>query len=70
MKIQEYISVQEAADKWDVTNRQVQKMCSEGKVNGAIRFGRSWAIPSGTQKPTITRQTKPGSRKKNINKPK
>jgi len=64
MKIQEYISVQEIAGKWDVTDRQVQKMCSEGKINGTIRFGRSWAIPIDAEKPTVTRHTKPGPRKK------
>ena len=64
MKMQDYISVPEAAAKWDVTERQVQKMCSEGKIPDAIRFGRSWAIPLETEKPTITRKTKPGLRKK------
>jgi hypothetical protein len=67
MKMQEYISVPEAAAKWDITERQVQKMCSEGKIPDAIRFGRSWAIPSETEKPTITRRTKPGPRKKTDN---
>ena len=64
MKMQDYISVPEAAVKWDVTERQVQKMCSEGKIPEAIRFGRSWAIPNKTEKPTITRRTKPGPKPK------
>jgi len=67
MKMQDYISVPEAAAKWDVTERQVQKMCSEGKIPDAIRFGRSWAIPCETEKPTITRRTKPGPKKKTDN---
>jgi len=58
------MSVPEAAEKWDVTERQVQKMCSEGKIPDAVRFGRSWAIPRDTAKPTITRRTKPGPKKK------
>jgi hypothetical protein len=64
MKVQDYISVHEAAGKWDVTARQVQKMCSEGKIPGVVRFGRSWAIPCETAKPTVTRQTKPGVKRK------
>jgi len=67
MKMQNFISVHEVADKWDISDRQVQKMCSEGKITGAIRFGRSWAIPSEAQKPTITRCTKPGPKKKTYN---
>ena len=67
MKFQDYISVLEAAANWDVTERQVQKMCSEGKIPDAIRFGRSWAIPIETEKPTITRHTKPGPKPKTKN---
>ena len=64
MKFQDYISVPEVAAKWSVTERQVQKMCSEGRIPDAIRFGRSWAIPAETEKPTITRRTKPGPKPK------
>ena len=67
MKLEDFISVQEAADKWDITVRQVQKICSEGKIPGAIHFGRSWAIPRETEKPTLTRRTKPGPKKKPAN---
>jgi excisionase family DNA binding protein len=64
MKVQDYMSVLEAAEKWNITVRQVQKICSTGKIPDAIRFGRSWAIPKETEKPTITRRTKPGLKKK------
>jgi hypothetical protein len=67
MKVQDYISVHEAAAKWDITVRQVQKICSEGKIPDAIRFGRSWAIPRETEKPTITRRIKPGPKRKTEN---
>jgi len=67
MNFQDFISVQDMADKWDVSVRQVQKMCSTNKIPGAIRFGNAWAIPSGTLKPTITRRTKPGPKKKTEN---
>jgi hypothetical protein len=63
MKFQDYISVQEAAVKWDITERQVQKICNMGKIPDIIRFGRSWAIPRDAEKPTITRRTKPGVKK-------
>ena len=64
MNFQDYISVQDAAAKWDVTVRQVQKMCSTGKIAEVIRFGNAWAIPRDTEKPTITRRTKPGPKPK------
>ena len=64
MKMQDYMSVPEAAEKWDVTERQVQTMCSSGKIPDAVRFGRSWAIPRDTVKPTRTGKLKPGPKPK------
>ena len=46
-----YTTVQDIAKKWDVTPRVVQKMCLDGRIEGAIKFGRSWAIPEETNKP-------------------
>lgn len=41
----ELITVKEAAEKWGVTPRRVQILCSQGKIKGAVRFGRAWMIP-------------------------
>jgi hypothetical protein len=64
MKMDDYITVAEAAEKWDVSLRQVQLICKGGKIPGAIRFANAWAIPKDAPKPTITRKTKPGPKKK------
>lgn len=40
-----YITVKEAAEKWGVTPRRVQVLCSTEKIKGAYRFGKSWMIP-------------------------
>lgn len=40
------ITAREAAEKWGVTVRRVQGLCSEGSIKGAVRFGRAWMIPS------------------------
>lgn len=40
------ITVKEAALKWGVTPRRVQKLCSDGRIKGAVRFGVAWMIPS------------------------
>jgi hypothetical protein len=65
--MQDYISVQKAADKWDITERQVQRICSDGKIPDAIRFGRAWAIPIYTERLTIIRGAKPGRKKRRDN---
>lgn len=51
----EYMTIQEAADKWNITSRRIQVLCSEGRLDGAIKFGRQWAIPASLQKPTDAR---------------
>ena len=47
----EYMSVKETAEKWNISERRIQKLCSENRIKGAIRFSRVWAIPQNTQKP-------------------
>lgn len=59
-----YISVQDAAKKWDVSVRQVQRMCKGDMIEGVIHFGKSWAIPENANKPTRTGEFKPGRKPK------
>ena len=47
----DYMSVQDAAIKWNISERRIQKLCEEKRINGVIRFGRSWAIPKNAEKP-------------------
>lgn len=42
----EYITVKEAAEKWGVSARRVQFLCTNDRIKGVIRFGRAWKIPS------------------------
>lgn len=56
VKVMEYISVREAAEKWHITLRQVQNLCKENRIPGAARFGRSWAIPPDAEKPADGRR--------------
>ena len=51
----EYMSVREAYEKWDISERWVQKLCEENRIDGVNRFGRSWAIPKDTKKPADAR---------------
>lgn len=57
-----YISVREASYKWDVSERRVNQYCTSGRIPGLERFGRSWAIPEDTEKPTDPRKESDGKR--------
>lgn len=41
----EYISIKEAAEKWDISVRRVQTICNEGMIQDVIKFCHAWAIP-------------------------
>jgi Fic family protein len=58
-----YISVREASEKWKISDRRIRVLCSEGRIEGAVKVGRSWSIPSRTVKPADGRE---GKRKKYI----
>ena len=46
-----YISVKQAAENWGISDRRVRTLCSEGKISGVIREGRSYRIPEEVEKP-------------------
>ena len=46
-----YISVEEAAQNWQLSERSVRNYCSQGRVEGALLEGKTWKIPSTAEKP-------------------
>ena len=46
-----YMSVNQAAEKWGISDRRVRTLCSEGRIPGVIREGRGWKIPEDAEKP-------------------
>ena len=51
----DYISTKEASEKWGISERRIQKLCEENRIDGAIRFSRVWAIPKDAEKPVDAR---------------
>ncbi len=54
----EYISALEASEKWGVSLRQVQRLLAAGRILQAKKYGKSWMIPSGAEKPVDPRREK------------
>lgn len=48
----EYISVSEAAKRWNVSERSVRNYCAQGKIPNAFITGKTWNIPETAQKPS------------------
>lgn len=56
----EYISCAEAATKWGISERRVQKLCEGKRIPGAMKFSRIWLIPKDAEKPVDRRYKKRG----------
>ena len=52
----DYITVKEAAERWQVSERRVQILCNTDRIKGAYRFGKSWMIPSTAVLPNARRK--------------
>ena len=64
----DWITPRQAAEKWGIKERQVQLLCSQGKIKGVMRLHRSWLIPKDAQKPVDGRTKEQREKKKNENK--
>jgi len=53
-----YITAQQAAKKWGISDRRVRILCGEGKISGAFKDGKSYKIPSDASKPADGREKK------------
>ncbi|MCM1062816.1 MAG: AAA family ATPase [Eubacterium sp.] len=49
------IPIKEAALHWNITERRISTLCKDGKIEGAVKHGRRWLIPSDAQKPADSR---------------
>ena len=47
----DYITVKGAAEKWQITPRRVQVLCTQGKISGVVRFRVTWAVPKNSVTP-------------------
>ncbi|NQT59737.1 MAG: Fic family protein [Bacteroidetes bacterium] len=51
-----FISVKQASEKWRISDRRVRVLCSEGRIEGAVKIGRNWSIPENSVKPIDGRE--------------
>lgn len=52
----EYMSCAEAAAKWGISERRVQKLCEGNRIPGISKFGNVWLIPKEAEKPADARR--------------
>lgn len=52
----DYISVKATSGKWGISERRIQKLCEENRIDGTLKFGRAWMIPKDAEKPVDKRR--------------
>ena len=50
-----YLTISKTAEKWNISDRRVQVLCSQNRIPGAYLLGRTWAIPADATKPVDAR---------------
>ena len=45
-----YLSIKQTSEKWGISRRRIQVLCSEGRIPGATKIGSYWAIPEDAEK--------------------
>lgn len=56
-----YMTTKEASLKWGISDRRIRILCTEGKIEGAMKIGRNWSVPFDAKKP-IDNRTKMNSK--------
>lgn len=52
------LTTAQVAGNWNISQRRVDILCKEGRVEGAVMIGNRWFIPKGAMKPEDKRKTK------------
>ena len=51
----EYLTTVEMSERWNITSRRIGVLCAEGRIEGDIKKGKTWLIPSDAVKPLDAR---------------
>ena len=52
-----YLTASQLAPMWNISQRRVQILCANGRINGAFKIGEIWVIPYDAKK-TKDKRTK------------
>ncbi len=50
------LTVDQIAQKWNLSPRTIQNFCKNGRIPGAVNFGKSWMIPANAKRPADGRR--------------
>lgn len=56
-----YITTAQAAEKWNLSQRRVSLLCSQGRIANCMKYGKTWLIPQNCEKPDDARRISAGT---------
>ena len=51
----DYLTTVEMSKRWNISSRRIGVLCTDGRIDGAIKKGKMWLIPSDAAKPLDAR---------------
>lgn len=52
----DFLTTKQAAEAWRISQRRVAILCEQGRIEGAVKAGKTWLIPANTEKPADARK--------------
>ena len=52
----DYLTTIEMSEKWGISSRRIALLCEQGRVEGAVKKGKTWLIPVNANKPVDMRK--------------
>ncbi len=50
-----YLSIRQISEKWGLSIRRINELCTENRIPGATKIGSYWVIPEDAKKPKDAR---------------
>ena len=54
----DFLTTAEMSAIWKISTRRISLLCSEGRVEGAVKKGKTWLIPKDAKKPEDPRRVR------------
>lgn len=54
----DFLTTAEMSEIWHISPRRISLLCSEGRVEGAVKKGKTWLLPKNAKKPDDPRKNR------------
>lgn len=52
----DYCTVKEIAEQWGISSRMVSIYCKDNRIQGTVKIGNMWLVPTDAEKPEDLRK--------------